>query len=430
MARITRRRLLGASAAAALAATGGTLEGATSAATLRAPRLRKGMSLSGPAPLVFARHPNDARYHGNREYLRDVSGTRWVKLWVSWLDLQHAARPASRAQSWEQLSEHAAPTGGGPALRELDRQVRAVNDDSLSLRARGGSMGVILTVYQAYPGWATGARENEPARAGKPLEARLPQDLSPDGPWAWFVEHLLARYRRGVPPAPGGPRDDGGRIVPGNPDGAWIDAIEVVNEPNFLLWPAGDVVEATARMVETGAALSARNGGVPLLVPGTSDFPDPGRLAGAQALDWELFTRELLARLSRSRLEAPVAWSHHAYADVKYGGGRARRVLGLMDELGGWLRDRRLWITEAGYDVPDPADPVQRELQASLLERAWLEAAAEPRIAVFCQHGISDVAGNDFKSGLRDDFDWAAGVPGIPRPAWLRWAALPAARRA
>src|SRR5439155_22892977 len=58
--------------------------------------LRKCISLGGPGPLRQDNHPDDYLRWGNREYIRDVSGTTWVKLWVSWHDLQQelGAAPA------------------------------------------------------------------------------------------------------------------------------------------------------------------------------------------------------------------------------------------------------------------------------------------------------------------------------------------------
>lgn len=385
--RLTRRHFIAAGAAAGAALA---LPGRIERPTVARPRPHKLVSLSGPAPLLEARHPNDYRWHGNREYLRDVSGTRFVKLWVSWADLQRDHVPQSRAESWEQLAAFRVPPAGDAALRELDRQVSAVNEDGLR---------AILTIYQAYPAWATGSVGDE---------ARFPEDLAPDSPWAWFVEHLLVRYRRDRP---------------ANPDGARIDALEVCNEPNFLLGPQERATEATAQKIVTAARLSAAHGHMPLLAPGTSDFPDAGRLPPSRATDWRAFTAEVLDRLRGARLEAPVGWSHHNYQDMKYGGDRAARVARMLDRV-------PLWITEGGYDMEDPADPAERLRQAEALVRGHAQCAAIPGCRTVAQHTINDLAADEFKSGLRDDFDVAAGRPGPPRPAAATWAALPGALRA
>ena len=145
--------------------------------------LRKCISLGGPGPLRQDGHPDDYRLWGNREYIRDASGTRWVKLWVSWYDLQQelGLPPVSRAGSWRHLN--GAP-GGQAWLRRLDGQVRAANDDRL---------GVILSIYHAYPTWASAATGPDPADPARPAEQKLPIEVSPDGPWGWFVAYLIAR---------------------------------------------------------------------------------------------------------------------------------------------------------------------------------------------------------------------------------------------
>ena len=390
--------------------------------------LRKCISLGGYAPLTVPDgHPNDYRLHGNREYIRDLSGTRWVKLWVSWAHLQQELAPASRAESWAQLNS--APAGEA-ALRRLDRQLRAVNEDA----ARVGGMGAIVTIYHQYPTWASGIREDDLARAGKPLDARVPSDLGPDSPWAWFVEHLIARYRPRVVPNPGGPQPGAPgepALALGNPDGAYIDALEVCNEPNYLLWPQARMADAVGTMIETASALAAAHGGPAILGPATSDFPDhPHETVGAT--DWLTFSERLLERLERFRPGGAVAvgWSHHNYLDVseEVGGSqsRARRVADLLHRRN-WRGggDRRLWLTEGGFDMhPNQAGLDARLAQARKLERSFTEMSAEAEPFMWTQHTICDVVTNDFKSGLRDEFLPGAG-PGAPRPAWDTWARLP-----
>src|SRR3954453_10120069 len=174
------------------------------AAGANAADLAKGISFSGPQPLRVDGHPNDYRSWGNADYVKS-SGTGWVKLWVSWADLQDA--PASTlAGSWSQLNT--AP-GGSKYLRRLDGQIHAANADGVK---------VLLTIYQAFPTWATGATGSDPL-SSKPAIQKLPLDLSPDGPWAWFVGYLSNRY-------------DGSSVLAGR-----VDALEVMNEPNTLYWP-------------------------------------------------------------------------------------------------------------------------------------------------------------------------------------------------
>ena len=389
--------------------------------------LRKCISLGGYAPLTVPDgHPNDYRLHGNREYIRDQSGTRWVKLWVSWAHLQQELAPASRAESWAQLNQ--APAGEA-ALRRLDRQLRAVNEDAL----RVGGMGVILALYHDYPTWSSGAREEDPARGPKPINGRVPSEVSEDSPWGWFVEYLMARYRPGTAPNSEGPRAGAGpgrAEAVGNPDGAHIQALEICNEPNLLLWPQPAVVPAVAGMIKTATALAGAHGRPLILAPATSDFPDHPH-DSADATDWLTFSRRLLERLDDFRPgTARVGWSHHNYLDVseEVSGSRSRaqRVVKLLyrhNWRGGG--DRRLWLTESGFNLyPRQGELKARLAQARKLERNFTQMSAQPEPFLWTQHTICDVPSNVFKSGLRDDFVPGAG-PGAPRPAWDTWARLP-----
>src|SRR4051794_23151332 len=96
----------------------------------------KGLSLGSAAVLRIDEHPHDYRLHGNRELVVG-SGTSWVKLWVSWYDLQPGAAPSSRTASWDELNfapgelPDCAPFSQEPALRNLDRQIAAANADGI-----------------------------------------------------------------------------------------------------------------------------------------------------------------------------------------------------------------------------------------------------------------------------------------------------------
>jgi hypothetical protein len=373
--------------------------------------MEKCISLGGPGPLRSDDDPDDYRLWGNRRLVLE-SDTTWVKLWISWQDLQGelGRPPASLDRSWEHLNT--APRGES-WLRRLDRQLRAVNRDGKR---------AIVTVFQAFPAWAGGVTGPDPVTGTKPPEQRIPIDLSPDGPWGWFVAHLCARYRRGVEPTTAGP--------PGNPAGAWIDALEVCNEPNLLWWPQEGVGQAAAEMIRTATSIASRWGdGIAILGPGTSDFPDRNQRneRGLVATDWRTFTRDVLANLRSFRPEAPVHWSHHNFNDVKRirTPSRAEQTIDLLARNGWVERVQPLWLTEGGFNLyPDPADPRRRERQARLIERNFRRMRRLGDVYMWTQHTISDKAGNDFQSGLRDDFVAGQG-PGATRPAWETWRRLP-----
>ena len=367
--------------------------------------MQKCISLGGPGPLRSDDDPDDYRLWGNRQFVV-ASDTTWVKLWVSWQDFQGEldAAPPSRSASWDQLSK--APNGES-WIRRLDRQLRAVNDDG---------RGAIATLFQSFPAWSGGATGPDPVTGTKPPEQRIPIDLSPDGPWGWFVGFLCSRYSK----------DD-----PKNPEGAWMDALEVCNEPNLLWWPQEGVAQAVARMIRSATEISAGVNGPDILGPGTSDFPDrtQANRRGVVATDWRSFTRDVLESLRGFRPAAPVHWSHHNFNDVKRlkTPSRAQEVVDLLAHHGWVDRIKPLWLTEGGFNLyPDPSDLRRKDRQARLIERNFRRMLNLNDVFMWTQHSISDKAGNEFRSGLRDDFIEGKG-PGAKRPAWSAWRRLPGA---
>ncbi len=377
--------------------------------------------MSGPATIRYDGHPNDYGSWGNRELLRET-GTTWVKFWVSWQALQQGYEPRSRDDAWFDLNM--AP-GGQAWLWRLDRQVRAAKDDGL---------GVLLSLYHAYPTWANGTAAGAGMQSGRPAVQRVPDDLSPDGPWGWFVEYLCARYNGSVNPVGPhrpypGERTSEREAASGNPLGARVDALEVCSEPNVLLWPQEALPAAVATMVRSGSALSERHGGPVILAPSTLDSPDPGD-DRPRLTDWRTFTGRLLAELGDFRPARPVGWSHHNYRDIKRGASAAdSRVQAILDILvearwPGW--DGRLWLTEGGFNLfPDQERPAAQREQAASIGRNFEEMRRLPAVFMWTQHLINDETGSDFKSGLRADFRYGpAPGPGAPRPALTVWREL------
>jgi hypothetical protein len=228
--------------------------------------------------------------------------------------------------SWEQLNrEH-----GRGALRRLDRQIAAANRDDVR---------VILGLYHSYPHWSNGTAAATPEPVtGKPPDAKLPLDLSPQGPWSWFVSYLCDRY--------------------GGPKKPWIWGLEICNEPNLLCWPQAGVADAVVAMATTAArAVGGRPYPALLLLPGTSDFPDEDVVEQGVtvATGWPGFTSAVLdgLRALDTAGGALPAWSHHNYRDTKSADGRsdrARQVIGLLANHS-WPGDPRLYLTEGGVDL-------------------------------------------------------------------------------
>jgi hypothetical protein len=380
--------------------------------------LPKSISMSGPQPLRADNHPNDYRSWGNRQYFRD-SRSGWAKLWVSWYDLQQGYVATSRDSSWNNLTGSAT---GSAYLKRLDGQIRAANDDGVR---------VIITIYQAFPTWATAAAGQDPL-SSKGAERKLPTNLTTNGPWAWFVSYLSARYDGAYnATGPHKPvKKETSSAYYGNPSRAKAEVLEVVNEPNTLYWPMDNIAGATATMMRTAATLSSQWGRQTILAPATSDSPDPGAARAGVSMDWRAFTTQVLDALAGWLPPVPVYWSAHNYKDVKYedpaATSRAKQTIDLLYAKN-WkgVSDRNLWLTEGGYNLGSTwTDPTARDAQAAKITKSFQEMRTLPEVVMWTQHGINDIAGNSFKSGLRDDFNYALPGPGTARPAWSAWPTL------
>ena len=357
--------------------------------------MEKGLSMAGAASLEIERRLHDYRYRHNRDLFHS-SRTGWVKLWVSWRDVQ-PAQPRDRAESWTQLT-------GAPALHDLDAQIAAANADGVR---------VVLALDEFTPAWASGAAETE---------ARPPANCSPNGPWAWFIEHLCARYR----------------IAAGNPAGAYVDALEICNEPN-LRWPQDGAPEVVADMIRTAAQLCVAHGRLSLWAPSLSDIPEE-RLIGpwGHGTPLQEFAERVIAA-SESVPAGTVSWSQHNYGDIAAGDARGvRAALDVLEDSGwpGW--DGTIRLTEGACLMEDPrtltlADAILFEAeQADLLRRNFEASAGVDQVALWTHHSVHDLSiggidagvyGN-VKTGLFADFDWRRGVPGGEKLAWDVFAEL------
>ena len=307
-------------------------------------------------------------------------------------------------------------------LADLDRAVRAANDDGVR---------VILALHHGFALWSS-ARPGPDPDSDRLPEQRLPDDLSPDGPWGWFVGYLCARYRGGVNPL--GPHEpfpgeDASSYDPrsGNPLGARIAALEICNEPNTLYWPQENVARRVAQMIRSAEELSHRHGGPAILAPSTADSPDPeDEPDPRRETDWRSLTESVLAELRGFQPRVPVGWAHHNYRDIKRGTSaeesRARRVIGLLRSAG-WPGDGRLWLSEGGFNLGSGVrDAEARDGQARRIEASIEEMRRLPEVCLWTQHTINDIATNDFHAGLRDAFRYGSPAgPGAPRPAFEAW---------
>ena len=426
---LTRRELLagaGSTAAAlALAGCGGVARPAARPASVPAvapppPKMRKGISLIGDVNAY-----DDAL--GVRPYLLGGSSpTTFVSLWLGWPTVQPLApAPFTREQA---LADLASPSGpAAAAFAALDAQIARANADGLE---------VALTLYQAFPDW-TRPLGSAPA---PPQLAAVPGDRSPDGPWAWLVAYLCARYARGGA---------------GNPARAHVDWLQPMNEPNLTWWPqrsssypGGTIAGAVAELARSAATVAAATPGSPgLLLPATSDVVSD---ASSHGTSWDVFSDELLAQLRGWEPGVPVGWSQHNYADVKLGpepDGRWRveRLLELQ-AAHGWP-EPSVWLTEGGYQfgvrrdgwiapslerwvvdpakTRDPAHPDAYAEQAAAIATNW-QAMARLPVRAWTQYQVND-RDVRFQSALRGPVqDTPAGrLPhDPPYPAYALWPTL------
>ena len=352
---------------------------------------------------------------------------------------------------WPSLQPDGAYAPGDPASPGAER-LRAL-DEQISLACTAG-IRVMLMPYR-FPTWANGtaelaAQRNTPAevelafadrvsrqpweryqrRGGSPprraLEYRLP-DGDPYGPasaWAGFFAFLYERYHAGQ-----------------RASGRWVDAFELVNEPNLQLWPQtaaapgadpferGErVIEpAIAQLLRTAQGISARFGhSTPMLAPSISDSDtDSSRLYTR----YDEFVPALLSACAAIGYvpHERQAWSHHNYTDVEKRQVFTRTQL-IRDLLAGrWAGEGgrftpSIYITEGGArldrmpDLYPGEDPL--EAQAKCLRDAWSLARADPGVAMFAQYLIH--ADPNYDTGLLDPFPST-----VKRPAYEAWKSFP-----
>jgi hypothetical protein len=431
---LSRRTLLGTAAAITPAGALGVRAGRADAATglLRIVDLGQGATLHPGSPA-------DLRVGDNRALLAE-SGTAAVRLWADWPILQPdpAVAPGDPASR------------GAPFLAALDGQIAAANEDGLR---------VVLQFYR-FPTWANGTAELAAARgtdaeisfayadriapaawaryvaAGRDpaayspsrraLEFAVPaQGCGPGSAWAAMFAFLHERYRPGTA-------------------GPFVDAIELVNEPNFQLWPQrapsptadpfalGPVVvqRTVAEMMASARAVSAAAGHPGLLL--TPSFADSNQ-GGRTVTHYDELAVALLDELAATGavVGANEAWTHHDYTDVE-GRVEATKTQHLRTLLAGrWtgLADSTgpvVLITEGGarlsqmralYPTEDPR-AAQAESIRLALERHARADGPGAGVWMFAQYTLH--ADPSFDCGLLE-----AAPSTTRRPSFAAWSAGP-----
>jgi hypothetical protein len=326
---------------------------------------------------------DEQRYGSNRRFAAET-GCAWVRLWAEWPKLQPRRDRA-------------------PDFGSLDEEIAAARADGLK---------VMLTSWR-YPRWANGTDRVTPAQDAA---FELADRVSPDGDPA-RRKHLTFK-----PP---------GDLGEDSPFGRWIaalgqrdiDAIEVVNEPNFQLWPQRGVHVPVARMMATGHAVL--DGRRLLVAPATADR------TGSSPLDTDHleFARALFDELDTIgfRPDSRTAWSHHNYGDVESDAADRIAAAGALV--------RRRWpgvpimVTESGARLTTIArderlrdDDRVRRRQAELIARGYERLRLGPEgdgVALVLQYLF--VTDMNYDSGLCE-------LDGRPRPAYYAWAELETVR--
>src|SRR5215208_2917990 len=124
--------------------------------------------------------------------------------------------------AWRRWNDH-------DLIEELDKEIRQANIDGVA---------VVLTLWHLYPPYSSGYPSSAPILTP---QHKAPTSVDTNSPYGWFILWLLARYRYGAPvngvKGTYGPTDgphEGAQL--GNPYGAYIWALEPVNEPNLNMW--------------------------------------------------------------------------------------------------------------------------------------------------------------------------------------------------
>jgi hypothetical protein len=394
----------------------------------------------GPGGVVHPGSAHDYRFHDNRAYFAETR-TPWVRFWADW--------PSLQPQAGVDVDDPANP--GFSRLLALDEQIAAACEDGVR---------VMLMPYR-FPAWANGTEElarvrntdaeasfgfadrigpvvwrryvaagRDPARLNpsrRALEYRIPPEgVGAGSAWERFFEFLYVRYHLGLA--------DSGRCVHG---------FELVNEPNWQLWPQRapsesddpfalaplTVQHTTAQYMATAQAVAARHGDTTMLfAPSTTDSESGGRTVTR----FYEFTAALLDALDATgyRPSAQQAWAHHNYVDLE------RRIDTYTQRLRTILRDRwtgyaegdppTIFLTEAGarigrmrtlYPAEDPREAQARCLR-ELWERHYRDDGAGAGVAMIAQY--QTYADPRFDTGLLDP--WPSTTR---RPSYAVWASLP-----
>lgn len=392
--------------------------------------MRKCVSL-GPKGTSLPLSEQDFRSNSNAAMFTDTS-TNWVRIMV---DLNKLSTGGD-AQNlyWNQT-----------ILNALDAQIDAAKRTAAGLAS---NMSVILSLVY-FPKWLNGTlgwSDNDPFSDPKQLPdrmaqnnsspdqvkkpcCRIPDDLTATGPWARVLWTICQRYNQNNPSRPS--------------PYCWIDAIDILNEPNALYFPQMAASSdpwapsstrvmgcSCARMMATAASVVNSLGGRPLiLAPGMIDaYKTNNTRLQTDARD---FTDDILGAFQNANFSggSNMIWSIHNYEDALYQDVPPRPTVlrnKLVGRWAGWPfadgASPQVWLNEAGIRLSTVGN--NETTQANYLTSMWNRMnndAAGAGMALITQYLFN--TDPMFDSGLREPQTFSP--PGAPRPAYAHpWKAI------
>lgn len=285
--------------------------------------------LYSPAPGVT----NVSFFGPNAQY---GTNTRWARLWADWV---YHYPPAYQTQE----PPNAFLTNGqglqtlNPAAMNAS-YVQAM-DNNIAWSVANGHP-VILATYR-FPLWANNSVGASDQDTNNPYDRtsqsnfnnhtnpapwnsyflRSPTDFSSSSAWLSWITYLCTRYNPYTPMAtPYGP--------------AWIWGIEVVNEPNYQMWPqmqpsqtsdpwalGSPLIYCTvAQMLAAARSITRYYGNYPVIMgPATADFD--GATSRLQTA-YDYFTDGVVSQVASAGMwssgpDPYLIWTHHNYNDIE-----------------------------------------------------------------------------------------------------------------
>lgn len=386
-------------------------------------------------------HINDYNYFGNRTDVLAWQGSHWLRPWVSWYDCQQNfwAQYGRLPTGWEETFNYL--SGTSPTrdyFAHLDHIIGQANADGVP---------VILVNDARTPTWSKNANPNgawvpwtaSEANTGKGPEYKFPDNLDAASPWGIWIIYLICRYRAGVAARGDGSGPTSSNIY-GNPYGAAVYGLEIINEPNAQkdqgCWPldgyAGCRVATMMKSARDNAVFHGwNNTGQVLVGPATADKPDDIVINGTrETMSYLNFTNAVLDNVQGWN-PAPLyfAWSHHNYRDTTNGNCTYLDTVRSRLIARNWktVAEGNVWLTEGGrpYDVTGKTAAeitAQENDQNAKVQSMWGQLKQRSWALVWTQHTINDRAGIQLKYGIRRDFqETPTRQQGSAKPLYATW---------